>query len=42
MMLKSILLCVEAKGADRGIDTEIVTDRVVREGPFRDHRVRIR
>lgn len=39
MMFKC--LCVEAKGADHGIDTGIVIDRAVREGPFRDRRVKI-
>lgn len=32
---------IGAKGADRGIDTEIVIDRVVREDPFQDRQVKI-
>lgn len=35
------LFYIEAKEVDRGIDTEIVIDRVGREDPFRDRRVKI-
>lgn len=37
-----IFFYIETKGVDRGIDTEIATDRVGREDPLQDRQVKIR
>lgn len=40
--LSLLFFFIEVKGADHVIDIGIVIDRVVREDPFQDHRIKIR
>jgi len=41
LLIFIIFFNIEVKGADHVIDIEIVIDRVVRDDPFQDHRIKI-